>query len=362
MLDLRKCSNKPLGKILKELTHKIIVPAHLSVPQRKRLFRTRWRHKLQTEPIEIEIDEQRVRLRHIDKSHGAVPPARGMLFQALDNMQTFDDWAKLPLLLEALWYKANTKFLPGDWPRVVRKAGLKENLGSVFEAMKRPERTGLKLDRSETVAEVMISVVLQAANEGWTASATERAFKNAERVMQFLEEEGHQLKGQAKVDFEKTGRFPLKRDPQVLATPVMLAAIMIVKHGKGDEYLKKLRIYLQVVLEKWPADKGLLELHPHEAYIDPEGMQYLMERNKFLTVASPILRGFDLAVEALGRDAMAKQLEPRRDAVREEVRSALAAIEDKTKRGPDMYEKCFAEPQTSKTKGPERKASAQATA
>ncbi|KAF3770477.1 hypothetical protein M406DRAFT_247642, partial [Cryphonectria parasitica EP155] len=349
IITFSRSSNEDLDKILKELTHKIILPSYLSVPQRKKLFRSRWKHKLEQDPIEIELDDQRIRLRHIDSAGGAVPAARRMLYQAMDNMRTTNDWQKLPGLLEALWFNANRRFLPSDWPKIVRKAGQAGHMGPVFEAMKNPGRTGLKLDSSETVQEVMTAVVWQAASEGWTAGATERAYRNAERVIQFLAEEGHQLQGQAKTTFEKTDRFPLRKDPQVLATPLLLAAAMVVKHGKDGEHMKRLRVYAQIVLEQWPENKGLLELHPHEAYVDPEGMAYLMERNRFLTVAAPILRGFDLAVEALGADEMGQELKSRRNAVSAEVHDALAAVE-KGKRGATMYEKCFAEPQVQKTK------------
>lgn len=351
VLTFTKSSNPTLDGIIEEMQHKIILPSYLPVPQRKKIFRSRWKLKLEQNPIEIEVDNKKIRFRHINSAGGEVPNATKLLYRAMDNMQTKDDWQKLPKLLEGLWANANCRFEHTDWPKIIRRAALSGNLGPIFEALKNPKKTGLKLDSSEKVQRVMSALVWEAADAGWTPPATERALRNAEKVIAFLEQEAHQLRGQAKEIWEKRGRFPLKRDPQVLMTPLLLAAMLVARHGKGAEYGDKMRKYAQVVLEKWPAGKGLLELHPHESYIDPEGMAYVMEKNKFLEVAAPILRGFDLAIEGLGRHGLAQEMKSRRDAVAEEVQAALAADETKGRRmGAVMYEKCFAEPQVPKSK------------
>lgn len=286
-----------------------------------------------------------VRFRHLDK----VPSARKEFFRAMDHMQTKDDWQQLPKLLEAIWYHAHRKFEPGDWPRIIRKAGKTGNLGPIFDACKNPSRTGMKLDSSEKVQEFMSALVWQTTEAKWSLKATTVAAHGAEKVVGFLYEDAHQLTGQAKVEFDKTGQFPLKKDPQVMATPVLFAAAMIVMHGKREEYLPMLKKYGQVMLDRWPAGKGLLGVHPHTAYIDPNGVEYLMEKGKFLTVASPILKGFDLAIEALGSDPMGKAIRSRRDAVASEVQSALASSEHKNKRGEQMYARVFPEKVKAKT-------------
>ncbi|PSR76232.1 hypothetical protein BD289DRAFT_398920 [Coniella lustricola] len=353
IITFSRSSNETLDSILKELTEKVILPSHLPTPQRKKLFRSRWKQKLESDPIEIELDDLRIRLRHINAAGGEVPAARRALYQAMDNMHTAHDWRKLPGLLEALYFNASRRFLPTDWPKIIRKASAAGQLAVIFEALKRPTRTGLKLDSSETVQELMSAIVWQAGHDGkWSASATERAFRNAERVVQALEEDEHQLRGDAKALWEQTNRFPLKRDPQVLAIPVLFASVMVVKHKGGEVYRKKLRDYVDVLLKQWPENQGLLDLHPHEAYIDPTGVAYLMEKNKFLVAASPILRGLDLAIEAVGgaSSMLGQKLALRRKPVRAEVTAALQAGETKGKRGAAVYETVFAEPQGQQAK------------
>lgn len=364
VLTFTKSSNPTLDGIIEEMQQKIILPSYLPVPQRKKIFRSRWKLKLEQNPIEIEVDNKKIRFRHINSAGGDVPNARKLLYRAMDNMQTKDDWQKLPKLLEGLWANASCRFEHTDWPKIIRRAAMSGNLGPVFEAMKNPRKTGMKLDSSEKVQRVMSAVVWEAADAGWTPAATERALRNAEKVVAFLEHEDHQLRGQAKEIWEQKGRFPLKRDPQILMTPLLLAAMMVVRHGNGNRaaFGDKMRKYAHVVLEKWPAGKGLLELHPHESYVDPEGTAYMMGKNKFLEVAAPILRGFDLAIEGLGRHELAQELKSRRDAVAEEVQAALAADEIQGHRmGAVMYEKCFAEPQVQKSKA-EPKGAAKAAA
>lgn len=273
-----------------------------------------------------------------------------MLWKALGSMQTKRDWQTLPKLLEALYYNANARFEPSDWPKIVRKAGQSGTLSTIFDAMRKPERTGLKLDRSETVQEIMSAIVWEAADGGWRQARTERALRKADKVVALLQQEEHQLGIQATRESAEKGRHPLKRDPQLLATPLALAAIMVFKHGKTAEYAGMLRKYAQVTLERWPEGKGLLELHPAEAYVDPLGMAYLMEKNKFLQVAAPILRGFDVAIDGLGNPELASKIKSRRDALAEEVQAALASEETKGRRGAVMYEKCYAEPLGLQTK------------
>lgn len=343
VITFSKTSNAELDGLLHEMQQKIILPSVLPLVQRKKIFRERYKEKLELEPIEIEIDGQRIKFRYLDYRKGDVPNTRKIFFQALDNMKTKEDWQKLPKLLEALQYNARRKFEISDWPKIVRKAGFSGNLGPIIEAVKRPERTGFKLDMSEKVQEIMTFIVWEAAEAGWTVSSLQRALKSAERILEILQEEGHELhtRDQEHAELIK-GRFSLRKDPQILATPLFLTAMLAVKHGK-TEHADKMHRYAQVILSLWPENKGLLELHPHTSYVDVEGTQYLMEKNKFLLAASPILKGFDLAAEGLSPD-LASQIKLRRDPLAAEVRSALEAEDLKKGRGKYLYEKCFLEP------------------
>lgn len=360
VITFSKTSNAELDNLLHEMQQKIILPSVLPVAQRKKIFRERHKEKLELEPIEIEIDGKRIKFRYLDYRKGEVPNTRKIFFQALESMKTKEDWQKLPKLLEALQHNARRKFEVSDWPKIVRKAGAGGNLGPVIEAVKRPERTGFKLDMSEKVQEIMTWIVWEAAEAGWTVSSLNTALKSAERVLEALKGEGHELHttDQERAELIKD-RFPLRRDPQVLATPLFLTAMLAVKHGKM-EHADKMRRYAQVIVELWPEGKGLLDLHPHEAYVDVEGMQYMMEKNKFTIVASPILKGFDLAIEGLSSD-LAGQIKLRRDPLALEVEDALEADKTKNGRGKYLYEKCFLEPSKA-PKNKETKAEAEAEA
>lgn len=342
VITFSKTSNQELDTILHEMQHKILLPALLPLEQRKKIFRARYKEKLEQNPIEIEIDGQRIKFRNLDWRKGEVPNARKLFYQALDNMKTKEDWQKLPRLLEAMYYNANRKFEPQDWPKIVRKAGFSGNLGPVIDAAKKPDKTGFRLDTSETVQEILTFAVWEAAGSGFEPWSLEAALRSAERILELMRQEGHEFRHKDKVYLKTVKeRFPLRKDPQVLATPLFLTAMLAVKHGKA-EYKDRMRRYAEAVVGSWPAGKGLLDLHPHESYLDAEnGMHYLMEKNKFLLVASPILKGFELSLEGLDGD-LARQIKLRRDPLAEEVRSALEAQESKKGRGTQLYEKCFA--------------------
>lgn len=364
-----KTSNEILDKILQEVTYKVIMPSYLPVPTRKKLFRTRWKSQLSTEPIEIELDGKTLKFRHIED----VPNSRKAFFQAMDAMATKSDWERFPKLLEALWLHAKRTFRDGDWPRMIRKAGAAGNLGPIFDVARKPARTGMVLNRSEIVQEFLSAIVWGVTAEGdgekrggpWRGDATAQAVRDSAKVIAFLQEEEHQLRGLAAIEFEKTGQHPLNLDPQFMAHPVLFAAAAIVKHGRREEFLPVLKKYAELMLERWPEGKGLLELHPHNAYIDPKSVEYLMEKGKFLVVASPILKGFEWAVQALEGDPMADAFKSRRDAVVDEVQSALAAEGPKNTRGQQMYDRIFKAPEAAKLEEPvkagtEAKAKAQA--
>lgn len=342
LITFSKTSNAELDSLLHEMQQKIILPSVLPQTERKKIFRERYKEKLELEPIEIEIDGKRIKFRYLDYRKGEVPTTRKIFFKALDNMKTKEDWQKLPKLLEALQHHARRKFEVSDWPKIVRKAGMSGNMGPIIESVKMPERTGFKLDMSEKVQEIMSLIVWEAAEAGWSISSLNTALKSAERILEALNGEGHELHTRDKEHAELIkDRFPLRRDPQILATPLFLTAMLAVKHGKA-EHADRMRRYAEVIVSQWPDGKGLLELHPHEAYVDVEGTAYLMEKNKFVLVASPILKGFDLAMEGLSSD-LASQLKLRRDPVAAEVRSALESDDMKKGRGKYLYDKCFLE-------------------
>lgn len=350
-----KTSNETLDNILRELTHKVIMPSYLPIPIRKKIFRTRWKTKLETEPIEIELNGKTIKFKHIDN----VPNSRQAFFQAMDAMATKEDWRRFPKLLEALWFQAKRTFKPGDWPRMIRKAGETDNLGPIFEAARVPARTGMALNRHEVAQELMTALVWNvtdvAERRFWRIDRLSQALRDSMKVIELLQEEEHQLHGLAKAEFEKTGQHPLHRDPQLMAHPVIFAAALCVKptptdgkprqhgqtEGKPEEFLPVLKKYAELMLERWPEGKGLLELHPHSAYIDPNGVEYLMEKGKFLAVASPLMQGFRWAAQALEGDPMAREFKSRSKVLAKEVKSAVAAEGHKNQRGQEMYDRVF---------------------
>lgn len=345
VITFSKTSNKDLDDILYEMQHKILLPSLLPGEQRKKIFRARYKEKLENSPIEIEIDGQRIKFRNLDWRKGEVPNTRKLFYRALGGMETKDDWQRLPRLLEALYRNAGYKFEPQDWPKIVRKAGFSGNLGPVIDAAKKPDRTGLRLNASETVQEVMSMIVWEAAQAGFEPWALETALRSSERIIEIMGQEGHELRHKDKAYQELVAqRFPLRRDPQILATPLFLLAMLTVKHGKA-EYADRMNRYAQVIVGSWPRGRGLLDLHPHEAYVDEEhGMKYLVEKNKFLLVAAPICKAFDLVMQGLKGTDQAKEIKLRRDPLAEEVRNALEALGSKEKegRGTQLYDKCFA--------------------
>jgi hypothetical protein len=285
----------------------------------------------------MEIDGEVMKFYHMS-FNGDIPNTRKIMYEALDKMETKGDWDNLPHLLEGLHYYANRKLQHYDYPKLTRKAGAKGCIYTIIECARQVRKTGFRLDASEKVNEIMMWVQLKAIDSGWDQRQTEQALRWAEMVLEMLETEDHQPK--KRKGTKDDGKFPLHRDPQVLASPLHLAAQLAVKYQGGKDVGGKVAKYAKDLVALWPAGKGLLELHPVEAYADREGMRYLLEENEFLFMASPILRAVELT-KGIVDPTVAKGLESTRAALADEIDIALAKKAGLAGRGVEMYKKLF---------------------
>lgn len=302
------------------------------------------------EPIELEIDDLKVRFKHLDGCGGAVPGARKMLWTAVEQMKTKEDWQILPKLMQALSHARSLK--DDTWTMLIRRAGKTRNLGPIFDLAKRPLDDGLRLDTHEKVQKFLSGIVHEVAAAGWTRPAATRGLRYAEKVFYLLNDEDHK---------PKSGSFRnMSKDPAFLATPMTMAAVLVQQHGLAAEYNDSLQRYVKAVLRYWPADTGILTLYPSGEYVEGGGLKYLMYESQFLTLASPIVKGFELVEQCVAPD-VAAQVASRRAAVAEEIASSLQRLRQmeenggrkfESHAGSEMYKLCFpSKLQTESSKG-----------
>lgn len=322
----------------------------LPLHKRKKIFRARWREKLELEPIEVEIDDLTIGFRHLNGCRGDIPGTRRILNVAMSQMKGNNEWQILPKVMKAV--KQSRKIKDDTWLTVIHKASREGQLAPLFELAKKP-REGLRLDTPEKAQAFLTAVVRQAATDKWSHYATQKAFHHAKDVLTTLAADDHK---------PRAGPWQrMSHDPQFLAVPMTLTAVLAVQHGQRQEYREAMVRFTEGVVSRWPEGKGLLTLHPDEAYARDGALSFLMGESQFLTVAAPVLKGLRLVEEGLrrrpGDEALAAKVASRRAVVEEEVASAVRRLreaegEGKLKfartRGGEMYNTCFVPPPTEK--------------
>ncbi|KAG4218250.1 hypothetical protein PC116_g33270, partial [Phytophthora cactorum] len=103
----------------------------------------------------------------------------------------------------------------------------------------------------------------------------------------------------------------------------------------------KLVKYARDVVRLWPQGKKLSEVQTADMYEEYDKMGYLQEPNKYVVITAPLLRGLEIAIEALEtrNPDLAAQLRSRRDILSAEVKEALGKA--RGNRGKAVYEKLY---------------------
>lgn len=270
---------------------------------------------------------------------GEIPNTRKSVFQAIEkfNGASDADFANLRPLLEGI-HATGRQMGDNFYAKILRLVGAKGRAYDLVELARSCKKTGLRLDSSEKVNELLHFIQMGAQESGWGRSETEQALRRAEVVVELLENEAHAPLTQI------AGDLPLNRDPQVLLAPLHLAAALVVKHGVKDEKtVAKVNKLASTVVKLWPVGKGLKQLHPLQCYVEDNAMGYLLDSNKFVALVSPLLHSLDLASQAVTEPALAAELKSRRDTLEAEVKGHVARAVEKGQngRGEIVYQKFF---------------------
>ncbi|KAL1843788.1 hypothetical protein VTJ49DRAFT_7498 [Mycothermus thermophilus] len=336
IITFKPSSTPELDQLLDNYRHKVILPTYLSPEQRRRIYNPRQKQALINDPVTMEIDGVIHRFRYVDICQD-LPSTTKTLSAAFKMMSTEDDFRNVRPLLEGA-RRAGRKLNNPLIGSLIRHAAEHDMLDVVLECAKAAEKTGIKLDRSEHISQLLAWIQWPAIRSGFPAEETKAALRRVCRVVDMLEEdeEVHRPEPATK------GAFPFYRDPQVLAMRLHMAAARAVYHRKGkDDPEGNLGKWATELMALWPEDKGLLDLQPDEAYRDKNKMEYMLDRSQYLWVASPVLHGLTLAAQVVD-PALAMQLQNRADKVEEEVKVAFASDKLSTKgRGRAMYNALF---------------------
>ncbi|OLN85803.1 hypothetical protein CCHL11_09204 [Colletotrichum chlorophyti] len=339
-----KTTTPGLAPILEEIQSNIILPYYLPIHQRKRVFSEKAKHRLKNDPVYLEIDGLEHRFAHINEE--SLPASRDITWKALRAMQTPDDWNNFARLLSGM-RNAGRHYSQTDFAKMIRIAGAQGQIYTIIDAARQVRKTGLRLDNSEKVNEVLHFVQMRAVDAEWDKEKTEQALRWTEIVLEMLEDESHKpdnrkLKKRLAEQGQVPHRFELFKDPQILGAALHLSAVLAVKHNEGKDVGGKVEAFARKVVARWPAGKGLLELHPEEAYADrADGVAYLVNsRTQYLSYASPILHGLLLATRVVEKP-LAQRLQGIAAALGAEVKDVVENQNFPAERGLKTYNALF---------------------
>ncbi|KAI0383127.1 hypothetical protein F5Y04DRAFT_251887 [Hypomontagnella monticulosa] len=392
-------STPELDELLSMIRTKVILPSYLPTEQRKKIASPKYKKKLQSDPITIEIDGEVTKFQH-QNPFVDIPQTRRSVMSAITKFETAEDFANLRPLLEGIAY-ANRKFPASFYNKIVRNVGSKGRISLIIQCARGVAKTGLKLDSSEKVMETLHFVQMHAVEANYDSAATAKALRWADMVVEMLQEKGHKPhlpKDKIKVK----GELPLYRDPMTILAQLHLAAALIVRgepqvaetnaeasaeanaeaeaedESEGEveatsegevettsegeieatsEEKREVKFEPKVVAKKfakygrdlgrlWPKDKKLLEVQPAALFEVPSKLGYLREPNRFVSLATPLLRGLEMAVEAaetLKKPVLTENLSSRRDILASEIQEArtAAAATGKNTRCEEVWTKFY---------------------
>ncbi|KAF6820536.1 hypothetical protein CSOJ01_00792 [Colletotrichum sojae] len=338
-------SNTRLRKIFDDIQRYIILPSHMKSRHRVRVFdkREKVRTGIRKDPVYVAVDD--VEFKYGEHIPGRdIPNAREMTWKALKTFKTQADWDNFGRLLAGM-RRAKRRYDDVDYAKMVRIAGTKGHIYTILEAARQVRKTGFKLDTSEKVNHLLHFIQMRAIESGWEKEKTEQALRWAEMVVEMVEDPLHKPAPNPAVPAEQRMRWPLWEDPQVLGAALHLAAVNAVKHNGGEDVGGKVRKYAEQVVKRWPAGRGLRNLHPKGAYHNRmSGVAYLSEsRTQYLCVAAPILHGLLLATRVVEKP-LADKLQAIANGLAPEVNRQVAIKQYPARRGMATYEMLFKTP------------------
>ena len=317
----------------------------------------------------------------MNRLEGDIPPARLSVLKAVRQFQTPQDFANLRPLLEGINY-AGYPLEPVQRAKVVRLCGIHGQIYAAIECARTARTTGFKLDNSETINELLHFIQLRAIDDPRPATIA-KSLRWARLVIDMLADDLHRPHRRGN-ERPVIGELYFDRDPQVLLARLHLVAAL-AKAGQpssgasevpeanaeaepeveargptAEDMLETTRDYALDIVRLWFEDLRLSHVQPAELYRHEEKMGYLLDNNKFVALATPLLRGLDVAIDVLSTAAgegdadsdsdhrLVNRLLARRDNLAAEINEAREDIRERGNlggqgRGEAVYQKLYGE-------------------
>ncbi|KAK5116216.1 hypothetical protein LTR62_008542 [Meristemomyces frigidus] len=303
-----------LDTLLADLRAKHLIPSALRTPDRRLIFGTKNRQLLADNPRSTQIGSEVIPLQWMDR-RSEIPRRATMFNQALEHMVNSEGgeaWKNLAPLLKGMG-----DCRPGDkrdalseetLGKVVRKAGMKGQFGTILLCLQQVENTGLSLKYPAVLQNVMRALREHATREGWSVEAVAKSRKWAAQVAGLLEMEAHGGGTYMK------GAKDARRRPEVLGVFLELAAVDAFKHKGGKDVDGQVKMYTERLL-------GCIGDKAQPASLPPSKKGPQLE----MLYGLPIYHGLLLAERILQQDLPQPQLARK---IREDYEAGLTILAD----------------------------------
>ncbi|KAL1970881.1 hypothetical protein VTN77DRAFT_2715 [Rasamsonia byssochlamydoides] len=269
-------SSPELDQALNRFRQELFIPFGLGEKQRRLMFRQRYAHKLEEEPVTVTVGEdEKFQLRPMDPQSR---PRKEEIVDVVKLMKTTKDWQNIIPFLTAL--RMSRRYLKlSRWEWLVRKAGEANALGIILECAKQAERTGLQLKHVDLVHRLFFALHLKAQAAEFQGEATAKALSLARQAVMLMEAPEH---------VNHDIQWDPKRRPSLIGVLLELSAARALNEFQGDDADGHVRAYAQRLLATWPL--GSFEEEPKKWH----RVDRLLQENV------PIWNGIRLALQVHG--------------------------------------------------------------
>ncbi|KAF7587283.1 hypothetical protein BBP40_007476 [Aspergillus hancockii] len=233
-------SSAELDQALNRFREELFIPFGLGTPQRRLMFRQKYADRLEEEPVSVPIGEndETFLLRPMDPQSR---PTKKEIVDVLSLMQTTKDWQNLVPFLSGL-RMSHRAIKSNRWQWLVRRAGQADALGSILEAAKQSERTGLRLNNVDLVQRIFFELHAKAQRGEFKDPDVSKAYTLAKQFVSLLETPQH---------IEHNLELDPKRKPFVIGTLLELTAARALNELGGNDEGGLVRSYAQRLLGSW---------------------------------------------------------------------------------------------------------------
>lgn len=234
-----------LDQALDRFRQELFIPHSLPKRQRQSMFKQKHAHRLEEEPITVNISETEqytLRPKRVFEL-----PSKKDASEVLNLMYATKDFRNLVPFMSGLWM-AKFKMPEATWEGLIRKTRDVGKLSLILECARQADHTGLRLRNLEIVQRLFFEFHRIAQEADFVGPQTTKALSMAKQAADIMDADlpDHAYRNQASNP---------KNQPLVLATLLELSAAHAVNEAGGRDVDKQVMGYLRKLIASLPSGR-----------------------------------------------------------------------------------------------------------